>query len=742
MDAALCTRFQHDTLPDADLVGLRVSEGMSKLFDVEVDLLADDPDLDLERLLWSTALVLLEDPERGPVRYFSGIIEEAAYVHARLWRHRYRLRLRPLIHGLAYRVRTRIFQNLDAVQIARKVLSEAGLPDSAFDWSRVHGRYAKRAFTMQYKESELGFVMRLLEHEGIFYWFEHSPSGHVMCFGDGRDAYRPIDGTARLSARRGGGDGRHEVRDLRLTTKLCAELAVERDWDWQQPRKPLEGQAAGDDQVGSSLYEFPGGFGTNARGVEFAQVRLDEARREKFLLEAATSCDQLAPCRTVHVEGTQPAYIAREYVVLDVEHVFHQAALGAEPPHGEPPYLASFRAVPSEVVFRPPRVTPKPRVLGTETAVVTGTEEIHVDEYGRIKVHFYFDREGAIDEHASCWIRVQQQNTSGGMILPRRGWELSIGFEHGDPDRPVALQKLYNGETMPPYGLPAHKTQSALQTSTSPGGGSTNEIRMQDAAGGMQFAINASRDLQMKAGAKLSESIGASAHEEVGAALTTAVVGSESVSIGGAQSISVTGSSTSTTNASKMVTIGGSDSLGVTGNASVACDGSRTETIGGMMNVLANSVSETFGASCTRSVAAAQSIASATAIIEAVGGAKKEIVGGAKLEICSHAKAEQVGGIKTLAAGFMKEKSGKDIGYSAKGAVAFQVAGAIAEKCSGDFNCGAKVIVVTAPGGITISGGGTPYTLRGADITVDAGQMAIKGTEELKLDGSSIDYKP
>jgi type VI secretion system secreted protein VgrG len=735
-------------MPEAQVTRVHAREGISMLFDVDAVFLGDDPDLDLDSLLRLAAAVGIGD-SKGGVRVFHGNVDDAEYVGpvpahgGGQPMHFFRLRLRPGIHALSYRVRTRIFQDLDVIGIVKKVCKDSGLPDAMFDWSQVKGPYPSREFCMQYKESELSFVLRLLEEEGIFFWFEHSQSGHVMHFGEGANAYQPIDGTPNLThfdVRMGMAPDTEGLYDLTFRTKLCHEVFRSRDWNWQRPRNPLDGKATGDAVTGLTAYEYPGGFTSTQQGGGLAQTRLEAARVEKFVLEGWTNSWRMLPGRKFTLQNAAPAYLDNEYVLLSVWHDF-RLDTHLDTAHGSGRYQAQLRAVPSTVIFRPPRITPRPRIFGKESAVVTGPEEIHVDDNGRIKVHFYFDREGAVDEKASCWIRVQQQNTSGAMILPRRGWEVSVGFVDGNPDRPMVLQKLYNAETMPPYALPANKTQSALQSSTTPGGGSTNEVRVQDSDGGMDFFVHSSKDFTMTAGVDLLEDIAVDALEETGAVLTTAVVGSETATIGSKQSINVTGDCTNTTNGAKTITIGASDDLGVKGNASLKCDGSRTETISGLMNVLANSVGETFNAGCSRTVSAAQSIVSATAIIDTAGGAKSELVGAAKLEICTKAKAEQIAAAKTLVAGFLKEKTGADIGYSAKGAVGFQVGGAIAEKCGGDFTCGAKAILVTAAGGINIKGGGTPYTLKGANIKVDAGSMGIDGAASLKLDGT-VKYKP
>jgi type VI secretion system secreted protein VgrG len=419
----LRAKLLHSSLPEADVPRVRVREGMSTLFDVDVLFLSDDPDVDLDALLRLPAVVGIGD-DSGDVRFFHGATDAAEYLgptatgSTDVPMHSYRLRLRPGIWSLSYRVRTRIFQNLDVVGIIKKVCKDAGLADSLFDWSAVGGPYPTREFCMQYKESELAFVLRLLEEEGIFYWFEHSQSGHVMHFGGDAGAYKPIDGTPSLShyevdsAMGEHGDG---LTDIRFTTKLCHEVFRSRDWNWQQPRNPLDGKAAGDAATGLTAYEYPGGFSSTAEGGGLAQRRLEAARAEKFVLEAWTNSFRLLPGRTFTLVNANPAYLDLDYLILSADHEFHHDKAG----RGSG-YRSRVRAIPSTTIFRPPRVTPRPRVFGKETAVVTGPEEIHVDENGRIKVHFYFDREGPVDETASCWIRTQQQNTSGASIMPRR----------------------------------------------------------------------------------------------------------------------------------------------------------------------------------------------------------------------------------------------------------------------------------------------------------------------------------
>ncbi len=392
-------------------------------------------------------------------------------------------------------------------------------------------------------------------------------------------------------------------------------------------------------------------------------------------------------------------------------------------------------------MFIPARTTPVPRVTGMESAVITGPagEEIHVDDMGRVKVHFYWDRENPVDDTASCWLRVQQMNTSGSMILPRIGWEVWVAFLNGDPDRPVCVLKAYNRETMPPYELPANLTQSALQTSTSPGGGSTNEIRLQDGNGSMDWSLNASKGLVVKVQNNSSETIGVDSSETVGAVSSVTVGGADDITIGANQAIAVAGTGALETTGNKDVSVGATDDWGTTGNFEVKVQGSRDETIGGLMNVVCNSGAETVGGSHDRTVGAVQALVAATAIAETVGGSKSETVGAAKAVLTSGNVEESVGGLKTLNTGLMKIDAGKDVSLDATGAIAITAAGPIDIKAGADVTINGTVITIVGPGGVEVTGGGGKLKLSGTTVTVDASQFGGAGGPQLSVTGP-IDY--
>jgi type VI secretion system secreted protein VgrG len=637
---------------EADVVRFTARESLGALFEVDVTFACDTPDLDLDAALWKTAALSLVDDGGGDPRWFHGVVEEAEYEGSAGGRSRYRYVLKPRLQGLAWRARSRIFQDKTAVEVVQRVLRDAGLDEAGFRWGALTARYPSREYCVQYRESERDFVARLLEDEGIFWRFEHSADDHVMVFGDSPAAHAPLDGDATIAFTRGEHQGRERVTDLVLSVEPVVDAFDTRDWLHEMPQDPREARQATGGEEGFEVSEYPGGFRENGDGMRRATARLEGLRVRRERLEGRCNVRHFAPGRVFEIYGAAQGTAGRAWLITEAEHRYVDHGLAGDG-GARSTYDVRFAAIPSDVPFRAPRATPKPRVWGMDSAVVTGpsSEEIYVDAMGRVKVHFYWDREQPVDDTATCWIRVQQQNTSGAMILPRVGWEVSVAYLDGDPDRPFVLQKLYNRETMAPYEQPASSTQTALQSATSPGGGSTNEIRLQDGNGGMDFFVHASRDLNVIAGHDEAETIDVDATEEVGVDLSCKVGANQSEHIGGNQSTSVTGAVSAEVTGARKVSIGGNDDWGVKTSQSITVAASRTENISGLMNVLANTVVETFNANCTRTVGAVLCINSAIAVAESVGGSKRDTVGGARLELVRKSYAENVGTAKTLVSG-------------------------------------------------------------------------------------------
>jgi len=678
--------------------------------------------------------VVLEDEDSGEALRFHGVVEEAAALEPHRDDRRYELRLRPRISALAYRVRSRLFQKKSAVDVVKDVLKGAGIPSDAVSF-RLERTYPKRDLCVQYRESELDFVLRLLEDEGIFYWFEHGDDGHVLVLADVPSAHQPISGEQVLPHTRWQHGDRASVSDLVFSSDIGPDVYVARDWNWRRPSDVIEVEEELEDAHGRTWFEYPGGFDESGDGGRRARDRIQAMDRTR-LLRGRSNCLRLSPGRIFEVEGATPSYLSRDWLTVELDHDF-DGGVGSD---DQGVYEARFRALAGDAPFRPERRTPSPLATGKDLAMVTGPggEDIHVDEMGEVKVHFVWDREGATDDRSSTWFRVLQLNTSGSMILPRVGWEMTLGYLDGDPDRPLVLQRLYNRDAMPPHGLPDAKSKSSLQSHTTGGGEGVNALHMEDGSGGMELGLTASRDLNVVVGHDQSEDVGTDSTHEVGKDLQTLVGSTEEVTISAGQSTSVGGDASQETVGDKAVTIGGMDSLGVKKLHTTTCDGSRNESIGSLSNLLASHVVETVNGSSTRNIGAALSLNAVKGLVEVVGGSKTESTGAARIEILRGAHNETIKGNKVLTSAAIVEKAGKDVSLAAKGNLTVTVGGLVAEKVGGDFTISAPVVTLIAATA-SLKGGGSELKLSGS-ITVKGSDLSLDGQAVVSLQGT-IDYK-
>jgi type VI secretion system secreted protein VgrG len=717
-----------------------VREGLSQLFEIVVDVETADANVDLELLPGTNGTLELwdEPPSSIPPRVFHGFVTSAALIDYGADRYVYRIRLAPGLALLAHRVRTRSFQNANAVDIVKEVLRGAGTDQG--QWT-LRDHYPVREFCMQWKESELAFVARLLEDEGIFFWFEHTDEGHALHLADHASVHEPLDGMPALSFIPWARAGVESVNEVIFRAHMTHDAHRSRDWNWHKANETRDG-AAEPEANAFVRYEYPGGFAENADGGRRARNRYQESVQGRYVVQAVANTPRLEPGKRVALAGLKPDFLVGEYLITSIEHQYRREGFGGEGGAADQRYLGSFTAIYGESAFRPPRKTPRPRIFGVESAVVTGPagEEIHVDEFGRIKVHFYFDRENPAVDGASFWIRFQQLNTAGAMVLPRVGWEVSVAFLDGDPDRPVALQKLYNRETIAPYELPLNHTQMALQSSSSPGAGNTNEIRMQDSKGGMDFFMHASKDFRLVAGHDMTEQIAVDATETIVGEQVTRVNANETIEVGVDQSLSVSDDVVTEVTGNRDVTVGADDDWGVTRGFSFGVGKARSDTVGGMFNLVSNHLNETFNSNLSRTVGAAQSINVGTAFAEAVAGDKTELVGGAKIEIIGKTKAENIGALKTLNSGMVHVKAGKDVSFSAGGAMAITAASSIEEQVAGGFTFNGKNVRITAPGGLNLKAGGSKLVLSGSKLSLDASKFGGAGGPKLTLKGK-IEYE-
>lgn len=703
---------------EAAVYALATRHALSELYSIEVELEHDDPNLDVARFLWRRAVVDLSH-EEGDALVFHGIVESTEYLSTRDHRSFYRVVLRPALHQLHYRQDTRIFQDQSIPDIVQSVIAPSGQRVAL----HLREQYPAIDYLVQHQESDLAFVQRLLEDEGIYFWFEHTPTAHVLHLADSPDPLPPLpgDGVLRFANDRAADPG--HVTGLRFTSRVVHDMHVTRDWDYWRPNAPLEGEHAEGSSRRFERYEYPGGLRDEGDARRRALARLQSSSARKYELTALAGSSYLLPGHTFTLVDARPAEINLDYLLTRVEH-----RLTTDETTEQAEHLVTFAAMPASQPFRPARRTPRPRIAGRESAVITGpaSEEIHVDELGRVRAQLYWDRHGQNDEHSSTWIRVAQPNTVGSMYLPRIGWEAAIGYVDGDPDRPIVTHQLYNARRPPPYDLPDALPYTTWQSASSPGGGGSNELRFDDTNGSMQLYIHAQRDLHARAGHDRFEAVGVNSTEEVRGRLNTSVGAMETITVGIDQVKHIDGRMMAATGLSKTVTIAQLDSWNVRENHSITNDGDRTETIVGPRVVVANAVTHTIHGTRDGVIGGAHVTHVGASMVEAVGGDKTEIVQGARVALVRGAYSENVGRTKTLSAQAGTFHSRGSLSVSG-GSVDCAIGGKHRESVTEALGVAGSAVTVRGQSELKARAAGSELVLGGASLDVDATSFSSSG---------------
>ena len=619
-------------------------ERLSEPFSVDLSL-ASEEEIKFEDVIGKQGKLIIQGDQEE--RYFHGIASRFIQTGINGRFYLYQAQIVPQIWLLSLRKDCRIFQQKSVPDIVKEVLEDAGVTSDLFEF-RLQGNYAQREYCVQYRESDLNFISRLLEEEGIFYFFEHTDSQHKMVIGDGTVNYQPIAGDANVVFNAGGGMVSEEesITRFSLSRQILSGKYTLRDYNFEKPSMDLTADKSDDDNKELEVFDYPGEYLTQNDGKQLAQARLQETIMFKDTAEGESTVPRLLPCFTFTLHGHELDGFNQEYVLFEVVHTGKQPQVLAEKSaSGEgSSWGNTFLAVPSSVTLRPERVTPKPVIDGVQTAIVTGPsgEEIYPDEHGRVKVQFHWDRQGKKDESSSCWIRVSQVWAGtgwGAMFIPRINQEVIVDFIEGDPDRPIITGRVYHGSNTPPYSLPAEKTKSTVKSNSSKGGGGSNEIRFEDKKGSEEIFIHGQKDWTIAIGNDKNQTVGNNESLSVGSNRTKTVGSDQSESIGANKTITVGSNHTETIGANKTESVGSNMSLSVGANQSDTVAVAKAVTIG-----------------------AAYQITVGAAMNETVGGAKAEEVGAAKSVNVGAKSSENVGSDKSVDAGNnISEKAGKDI---------------------------------------------------------------------------------
>ncbi len=476
-------------------------EEVSRLFELELDLLSEDYDVDFDKIVGENVTITLELPD-GDKRYWNGYISRFGQGGGGSGQFaEYQATLVPWPWLLTRTSDCRIFQEMKVPDIIKKVCSDLGFTDIE---DRLSGGYRTWEYCVQYRETAFNFISRLMEQEGIYYYFEHEPTKHKLVLCDSlskHDTFGPYD-KIKFNPEVEASSLAEKISDWSLEREVQPGKFAHTDYNFKTPKVSLLSKAEDVKRHGHAEYEifdYPGEHPEKPDGDRYAKIRSEELAQPHETCNANTEARGVCPGYRFALEEHPRNDQNREYLILSAD--YHATASDYETSAAPADQWAcSFQVMPSSVQFRPTRTTPKPVVQGTQTAVVTGPpgEEIWPDEYGRVKVHFYWDRHGPYDENSSCWIRVSHIHAGksfGGIDIPRVGEEVIVSFLEGDPDHPIVTGRVYNADLMPPFGLPGKKVVSGLKTNSTKGGGGYNEMSMDDTKGAEKVTIHAQYDM-------------------------------------------------------------------------------------------------------------------------------------------------------------------------------------------------------------------------------------------------------
>lgn len=458
-------------LDDDELLFYRMhgSEALGQLFEFEVDLLGEEVDIKLEKVLGEPMSVDLEHSD-GEVRQFNGYVTQFSQVGSVGNYVLYRARVQPWFWFLTRNSNCRIFQNMTVPDIIKKIFGEYDLADYEESLSES---YRTWEYCVQYRESDFDFISRLLEQEGIYYYFKHKDGKNTLVLADSMSAHQAIPGYETIPYfelnNMTAGD-RETIHEWNLSLQVQPGAYATTDYDFEKPKTSLMSKLMNPMEHSESkheVYDFPGEFVQGSDGERYARIRLEELQSSHHSANGKTNARAMVAGALFTLENYLREDQNRQYLVVESHYQLQTHGYGIDDT-AEWKYECAFSVVDAQSPYRKAQSTPKPIVQGPQTAVVVGPagETIWPDKYGRVKVQFHWDREGGNDENSSCWVRVSQNRAGknwGESYVPHIGHEVIVSFLEGDPDRPIVTGRVYNADNMPPVGLPGGKTQLAMR---------------------------------------------------------------------------------------------------------------------------------------------------------------------------------------------------------------------------------------------------------------------------------------
>ncbi|RTL30414.1 MAG: type VI secretion system tip protein VgrG [Burkholderiales bacterium] len=755
-------------LPAADLFldALSVSEGLSLLGGMQLNLLSEKGTLAPQDLLGKpvTVTINLGDDSK---RYFNGYVTRFGLGKPQGRYFAYQAEVRPWLWFLTRTSDCRIFQEMTVPDIVKKVFDDHA--SVAHVKLKLFRSYHTWTYCVQYRESDFSFIARLLEREGIYWYFEHTDGKHELVLMDSLSAHDPITGESTIRYIEDPSNAPPDeeyISQWRFSQEVKTGKMVLTSYDFERPGVSLLVDASlsrSHDQASAERFDFQGDYIKTADGKQYAEDWLDEVQARHERLTGEGNAMGLKAGRTFKLskhprEDQNAQYLLTSVQIQAQVAVFEAGMSGSR-------FQVSFEAIPAAQQFRPPRSTPKPFVQGPQTAVVVGPggEEIFTDKYGRVKVQFHWDRLGKKDEKSSCWVRVSQPwagQNFGFMHIPRIGQEVVVDFLEGDPDQPLITGRVYNAQQMPPWDLPANATQSGVLSRSSKGGayGNANALRFEDKKGSEQVWLHAEKNQDIEVendethwvGHDRTKTIDHDEKVHVKHDRTENVDNNETITIGVDRTERVGKNETITIGVDRKETVGANETITIGTNRTETVGSNETITIGANRSItVGSSETATVAMQRTHTVGINETIAIGAAQEVAIGGAQSITVGALQNVSVGANQSTDVGMNQTLSVGKNQATTvGANQETKVGGSLALEVAKGRVVKIGEDDGLKAgKKIVIEAGDSITLKTGSAELVLKkdgtisinGKDVTIEAsGKITAKASSDMVLKGSKI----
>ncbi len=715
---------------------ISVQEQISRLFQIEVELSGEDAEVDLDQVVGNNATIRLFVGQNQK-RFFHGFVSrlvqetnQGGYAH-------YRATIVPWLWFLTRTSDCRIFQGKSVPDIIEAVFKGHGFSDYQLKLSATH---SPKEYCVQYRETDFNFVSRLMEQEGIYYFFEHQDGKHTLVMADSISAHKPFPGYSDVTflEEEKGDKAREAVTDWIMEKEVQPVATALQDFDFKKPKTSLLASSNLTRKVGKAqfeIYDYPGEYVEHGDGSQLADVRLEELQTQYETLHGEASARGISTGCTFNLKKHPRDDQNREYLVTSVS-LRADAGEFSTTPGSDPGtefFTCSFTTIDKKQQFRASRLTPKPIVQGPQTAIVVGPggEEIYTDQHARVKVHFHWDRHDKSDENSSCWIRVSQYWAGkewGSIHIPRLGQEVIVEFLEGDPDRPIITGRVYNADQVPPYGLPGNNTQSGVKSRSSSGGSSPNfnEIRFEDKKGSEQVYIHAEKNQDNVVENDETTDVGHDRTEKVGHDEKINVVNNRTENVGVNEVITIGSNRTEQVGANESITVGSNRTRNVGANETITVALMRAHTVGvneaitiGAMQAITVGVNQatTVGVNQENTIGAAQTNTVGAAQTNTIGADQSNTIGANQTTTIASDQTDSVGGGRTTSVG-------KDDALT------------VAKKLT--IEAGDEITITTGKASISMKKDGT-IQISGKDITIDAsGEIDVKASKNITMKGQKI----